>query len=130
MTSRRTETVHEFSIACGILDTAEDAMGPGKRLLRVGLTIGPLSGIAAESLEFCFSEIAQARGLGAPALDIAKPPVQAVCASCRAQYAPAHLEEGCPGCGSHARHIASGFECQIETVTFEEIDIHGLSEPE
>lgn len=116
--------MHEFSIASGILDTVEETIGTGKRLLRVKLTLGPLSGISADSLEFCFTEIARIRGQGTPVLEIVRPRVQVVCSQCALSYEVDRVENGCPGCGSLSRHITGGFECEIESVTFEEMEFH------
>ncbi len=122
--NRRLDELHEFSIASGILDTVEETIGTGKHLMRVKLTLGPLSGISADSLEFCFTEIARIRGQGTPVLEILRPRVQAVCSHCAFSYEVDRVENGCPGCGSLSRHITGGFECEIESVTFEEMDIH------
>lgn len=118
--------MHEISVASNILDTVETAIGPGKAILSVSLALGPFAGIAADSLQFCFAELAQMRGLGTPGLKINHLPVQAVCTDCGTAYVPPRLEAGCPQCGAFTRRFDQGFECQIESVTFEERNSHEL----
>ena len=116
--------MHEMSIAGAILDTAENAAGRGRKLVRIGMSLGPLSGVSPDSLTFCFAELASIRGLGNPALDIRLCPLQAHCTACDTQYEALGAEAGCPRCGSLARQLTGGYECHVESVTFEENEIN------
>ncbi len=118
--------MHEVSIAESILDSVQEAVGPGKRLLRVNLVLGVFSGVCADSLEFCFAEIARGRGLGNPVLEIATVPMKARCTPCGAQYALLKPEHACPDCGAMQRDIEGGFECHVESATFEDEDEDAL----
>lgn len=112
--------MHELALACDVLDAAERAMGPGKRLLRVDLALGPLSGVSAEALTFCFSELAEQRGLGRAELVLCARPARIRCRACGHSYETDDFMKGCPRCDSLSREILSGFECELESVTFEE----------
>ena len=108
--------MHELSIACGILDVVEETLGRREPLTAVDLVLGPLSGVSAEALEFCFTEAAWQRGFGRPVLRIR--PVEAVveCPECGTAYGATDLAACCPSCGGIFKRILSGRECSVESV--------------
>jgi len=108
--------VHEFSLAEEMLVMISDVIGSGRRLERVNLVIGPLSGVSADSLRFCFTELAAMRGLGSPDLVVEEPPASLRCRSCGLSYEVHEFVEGCPACGSMERDILSGMECMLESI--------------
>jgi hydrogenase nickel incorporation protein HypA/HybF len=112
--------MHELSIAQGILDTIEKKLGFVKPLVRVFITIGPLAGVSAESLEFWFSEVAQSKGFGTPEIVIKKTKALAVCAECNEKYEINNFFDGCPKCDSLKRTIESGYECMIDSIEMED----------
>lgn len=63
--------MHELGIAESILTAvrAEAARYPGSRPVRVGVRMGPLSGVNQDSLAFCFRLAAEQDGN--PALELA-----------------------------------------------------------
>jgi len=103
-----------------MLETIEAQVGPGAPLCEVHVTIGPLSGVCAEALEFCFTEVAGMRGLGSPALTVDTPAAQVDCLECGRHYEGRDFYEGCPQCGSLRREILSGRECTVDWVRVEE----------
>ncbi len=111
--------MHELSIAEGILSAIEQRLGGKKILTRINLSIGPLAGVSAESLEFWFNEIAKENGFGAPVLEIRKTKALAVCAQCRNNYEVRSFYSGCPECGTFERTVKSGYECMIDSVEME-----------
>lgn len=114
--------MHELSVAQGILDAIEKKLGVVKPLMRVFLTIGPLAGVSAESLEFWFSEVAKVKGFGSPEIVINKTKALAVCSACKEKYEIKNFYDGCPKCDSFERTIESGFECTIDSVELEDIE--------
>ncbi len=48
--------MHELSIAQSIVDSAREhaALNGGRRVLRIGVRVGEISGVAVDALEFCF----------------------------------------------------------------------------
>jgi len=111
--------MHELSIAEGILSAIEQHIGGKKILTRITLSIGPLAGISADSLEFWFSEIAKTRGFGTPALEIIKTKAEALCAQCSETYDLSSFYTGCPKCESLERTVSSGYECVIDSIEME-----------
>jgi len=105
--------MHEVSIAESILDLIERQIGAPHALAEVELCIGPLSGVSAESLEFCFTTVAHERGFGKPVLSIVRTDVVIHCESCQETYAVDNLMSFCPHCNSWKRTIQSGDELQL-----------------
>ncbi len=111
--------MHERSIAAEMLALIERALGARRRLSKVTVAIGPLSGVSPESLSFCFSPIAAEAGFGNPQLVFRRLGVRVRCSSCGG--IEEILEPGAPCCccGSSERSILSGMECTVESVEIE-----------
>ncbi|MDM7993388.1 MAG: hydrogenase maturation nickel metallochaperone HypA [Candidatus Fermentibacter sp.] len=108
--------MHELSVASEILDVVEEALGHRESLRAVDLVLGPLSGVSAEALDFCFTEMASQRGFGRPVLRI-RPTVAVVkCAECGASYEASDLAACCPACGGVFKQVLSGRECSVESI--------------
>ena len=114
--------MHELSIAEDMLRIIGNVLGARRELSTVTLVLGPLSGVSAESLQFCFCQIAEMRGFGSPELVIRDVPAVVHCRSCNNNYEAKEFYEGCPFCGSFEREILSGRECMVESVEIEEDD--------
>ncbi|MBD3419689.1 MAG: hypothetical protein GF398_06185 [Chitinivibrionales bacterium] len=113
--------MHELSIAQSICDIIIESLGEAQPLSKVHVTIGPLSGIAPEALDFCFSEVVDTRMLGKPELIMNKPRAHASCKSCGKTYAVQDMYAVCPDCGSFDRSLQTGFEFTVDSVeTLEE----------
>ena len=112
--------MHELSIATDILEVVERTVGQGKRLLSVRLVLGTLSGVSADALQFCFTELADQEGFGRPTLEIDEMSAQVRCRDCNLMYPATDFTEGCPECQSLNREILSGYECVVDSVTIEE----------
>jgi hydrogenase nickel incorporation protein HypA/HybF len=111
--------MHELSIAEGILSAIEQCLGGKKILTKINLSIGPLAGVSAESLEFWFTEIAKEKGFGTPVLEIKKTKASAVCAQCKNTYEVRSVYSSCPQCGNFERTVSSGYECVIDSIEME-----------
>jgi hydrogenase nickel incorporation protein HypA/HybF len=112
--------MHELSVAEDMLRVIEHALGRKQELCTVTLILGPLAGVSAEALRFCFGEVASSRGFGSPELLIRKTLARIHCTDCEDDYEAADFYEGCPSCGSLNRSILSGRECMVESVEIEE----------
>jgi hydrogenase nickel insertion protein HypA len=111
--------MHELSVAVSIIDTIEKQLGSVMPLTRIFMTIGPLAGISADSIEFWLSEIAKQKGFGSPQVVINKTMAWAICSACKAKYEIKSLYSGCPSCDSYERTIESGHECMIDSIEME-----------
>lgn len=105
--------MHEVSIAESILDLIERQIGAPHLLAEVTLCVGPLSGVSAESLEFCFATVAMERGFGSPVLTMQRTQVVIHCLDCKQTYCVDDRMDFCPHCNSWNRTIESGDELQL-----------------
>ena len=112
--------MHELSVAQEVLNIVEREVGGEKKVLSVALTLGPLSGICADSLQFCFSLIAADRGFGETELVINEVPARLHCNGCGLDYELDDLIQGCPRCGSFVRTLLGGSEFTLDAVEVEE----------
>ncbi len=64
--------MHEFGIAQSILAAVQQEMTkyPGARAVKVGVRIGPMSGVNRDSLSFCFEIAAEQEGNAGLQLDV------------------------------------------------------------
>jgi hydrogenase nickel incorporation protein HypA/HybF len=107
--------MHELSIAQNIVDIVGQyvptAQIPSVRLIRI--RIGPLAGIVADSLDFCFGAIVGGTPLSASKLDIEQTPLESNCNHCAKRFAVEGAAFYCPGCGSTDIKVVSGTELQV-----------------
>jgi hydrogenase nickel incorporation protein HypA/HybF len=116
--------MHELSIAVEILDVVVPKIPAGGRLQAVQVTAGPLAGICADSLIFCFVEMAGQGGHPGAKLNVSRPPIRYRCHACQTDYAVDRVELPCPDCGSLERTMLSGAEFTIDSIEFEEGGAH------
>jgi hydrogenase nickel incorporation protein HypA/HybF len=79
----------------------------------VKLKIGQLSGVVADSLDFCFGAIIQGTSLQGASLDIEKVPFVLKCRTCETSF---ESEAGivlCQQCGGTDTEVLSGTELQV-----------------
>jgi len=106
--------VHEYSIACGLVQMAL-RHAQGRRVTAVNLRIGPLRQVVPSTLTLAF-ELA-ARGTqceGAP-LQLELVPCRLQCPSCAVEWTPAEPDFRCRSCGWPAV-VLSGDELQLESI--------------
>lgn len=114
--------MHEISIASSLIQQAAAHVPEGKRLLAVRVTVGPLSGISAESLEFCFSAVAGDLGYGSVKLYITRIPAGFECLSCGGRYESESVYTECPLCHSLERITHSGDRFSLDAIDVEDTD--------
>ena len=108
--------MHELGIAQSIVEIAEEnARQQGAtRGLAVTVEVGALSGVMAESLEFCFDACCRETLLDGSRLKIEQVPARARCRECRQEYDLANFFDNCPACDSAASDLLSGEELRIK----------------
>ncbi len=87
----------------------------GKRLEKVQLNIGALSGIFYESLEMYLQLVFEEKGHKGVKLAAHFTPATFLCA-CGKQYEVHSMSEACPSCGNYDRKITTGNDCQVESI--------------
>ncbi len=114
--------MHELSIAQSIVEVVEAkaAEHQARQVNSVRLLIGDGSGIAVDSLSFCFEMIASMEPLLTGAiLLVDKVPHRARCRGCAGEFTIADFIVQCPACQQWDSEVISGTELQILEMEFD-----------
>jgi len=107
--------VHEGGLAHGLLDQALARAG-AKRLTRLVVRVGALSGVAPESLEMHLEASMAEHDLEGITVGVHAVPGKVKC-TCGRDFEVAKLTDPCPACGKlEGRTILGGRECDLESV--------------
>jgi hydrogenase nickel incorporation protein HypA/HybF len=112
--------LHELSLACTMLEMISGMVSDKPSLRKVHVTIGPLSGVWPDALQFGFEALAQQQGFSNATLVVRKTPAVCVCAACGTRYETQDVQGGCTSCGSLARCIESGADFRMDSLEVEE----------
>lgn len=110
--------MHELSVAQGILDLVQDYVPADQAadVRAVTVRLGALSGLVADSLEFCFSAIVAGTPYSGASLSIERVATRARCNGCAREFEIEGFVFRCPHCdGAHIR-VVSGDELQVTSV--------------
>jgi hydrogenase nickel incorporation protein HypA/HybF len=110
--------MHELSITRNIVAIVGEAAG-GRRVSRVTIEIGKLSGVMADAIAFCFGIVAEGTALAGAALDIRLLDGRARCQDCATEFATETIFAPCP-CGSRRVVRLQGEELNIKAMELEE----------
>jgi hydrogenase nickel incorporation protein HypA/HybF len=110
--------MHELGITRNIVAIVGEAAA-GRRVRRVALELGKLSGVMADAIAFCFDEVARGTALDGAILDINEIEGRARCHLCDAEFVTEALFTPCP-CGSRDWTRLQGEELTIKTMEIEE----------
>jgi hydrogenase nickel incorporation protein HypA/HybF len=123
--------MHEFSIACGLVEKLLDFTykNPEKRIVEVLLEVGELSHIATEQLTFDYDSIIKDTPIEGSTLRIEKVDAAVNCSHCGYHGQPSYWNDAiatvpvltlrCPTCGK-AADASQGQECAIRSIKFRE----------
>jgi hydrogenase nickel incorporation protein HypA/HybF len=106
--------VHELAVTQSLVDAVTERL-PGRRVTCVRLEIGPLSGVVADSVRFCFDLVTEGTSLEGATLEIAQPAATCHCRSCGSDFQPADQIALCP-CGSADVSVLTGHDLRITSV--------------
>jgi hydrogenase nickel incorporation protein HypA/HybF len=109
--------MHELGIARNIVAIVGDA-AQGRRVRRVTLELGKLSGVMAEAILFCFAAAAEGTALQGARLEIRQIEGRARCDDCGAEFNTDTLFTPC-GCGSRRCRRLQGEELNIKSMELE-----------
>lgn len=110
--------MHELAITCNIIDLAAEAAN-GRRVLRVTIEIGELSGVLPDAIAFCFPEVAKGTCVQDADLEIKMITATARCRKCERIFPAPAITSVCP-CGSLQFERLSGEELNIKSIELEE----------
>jgi hydrogenase nickel incorporation protein HypA/HybF len=112
--------MHELSITRNIVAIVSDC-AQGRKVRRVTLEVGKLSGVMTDAIAFCFDVVAHGTVLEGASLDIIEVEGRARCTSCDAEFDMPTLYAAC-ACGSRRLDRLQGEELKIKTMELEEAD--------
>jgi hydrogenase nickel incorporation protein HypA/HybF len=116
----RKSSLHELSLAQGIIQTVEPHVPPGQRLVAVVVEWGPMSGVVPEALETCFGIVAGAAGYPDACLQLQVVPAAARCPGCEAQFEVTEMWAECPECGQAPVTVSGGNVFRIKEIEVDE----------
>jgi hydrogenase nickel incorporation protein HypA/HybF len=110
--------MHELGISRNIVAIVGEA-AKGRRVRRVTLEIGKLSGVMRDAIEFSFALVAHGTPAAGALLDIREIEGRARCAECGAEFTLPDFLAACV-CGSRRLVFLAGEELNIKSVDLED----------
>ncbi len=113
--------MHELSIIQSILSIVlEKAEGAqASKITKINLTIGELSGIVDDCVQFYFDILSKDTIAAEASLSFHRPPTKLHCRNCGTTFSPDDLNWACPNCREQKIEIVSGRECYVESIEVE-----------
>ena len=113
--------MHEMSLCESILGIVEDeAEKQGfRKVSRVRLEIGALSGVDVEAMRFGFDVVTRGTLAEGAAPEIIELPGTAWCLPCARQVEVAQRYDACPLCGGYQLQVTGGEEMRIKDLEVE-----------
>ena len=110
--------MHEFSITQSILGIALERAGEAEagNITKINITIGDLSGIVEESVQFYFDFLSKDTIAAEASLVFEKVPTQLRCRECGKVFPPEDSTWVCPNCKEQKIEIIYGRECYINSI--------------
>lgn len=110
--------MHELGVAQGILDLVQQHVPQDQApyVRAVTVRLGTLSGVVADSLDFCFSAIVAGTAYGGATLAIEPVPTRARCSDCSREFDVGDMVFRCPHCGGPHIRLVSGDELHVTSV--------------
>jgi hydrogenase nickel incorporation protein HypA/HybF len=110
--------MHELSITQGILSVVleQAEANQASKITKIDLTIGELSGIASECVEFYFNLLSKNTIAAEASLAFHRTPIKLRCRNCDDSFFPDSLNWTCPNCREPNVEIVTGRECSITSI--------------
>ena len=113
--------MHEFSITESVLSLALEKASEAnaKKIIRINMVVGELSGVVGECVQFYFSNISKDTIASGAELCFETKPTRVRCSKCQTVFAPKDGNWACPDCQETGIEIVSGRECYLESIEVE-----------
>jgi hydrogenase nickel incorporation protein HypA/HybF len=110
--------MHELSVTQSILDIAlrHAEQAGASHISSVNLTIGNLSSILDDSVQFYWDIISKDTIAEGAKLVFNRIPTELLCLDCNHRYKPDANELACPNCGSSRIKVVTGMEFFLESI--------------
>ena len=109
--------MHELSITCSIVELVAEAAN-GRKVHRVTVEIGQLSGVMPDSITLWFPEVARGTAVEDASLEIREIAATARCDACGAEFSTPSMLTPCP-CGSFRFRRLKGEELSVKSIELE-----------
>ena len=113
--------MHEQSIVESllalVLENAEKEKA--KKILRIYLVVGELSGVVEDAVTFYFNFISRDTIAEGASIFFMNIPAKVKCRNCDTAYSPEKQDYHCPNCGEQKVDIISGRELYLERMEIE-----------
>jgi len=121
--------MHEMGIANSILEAVASEMRRHRetRATKVGVRIGELTAVDAESLRFCFEALSRDTDLEGLQLEIELCPRRHRCDPCGQTFSVRDYDFACPQCGTMETKYVSGDELELAYVEVEQNEPSALA---
>lgn len=110
--------MHELGITRNVVAIVADR-ARGRKVLRVTLEVGRLSGMLPEAIRFCFDICAEGTPAQGAQLQIIEPEGRGHCSSCGHEPVLAAPLGRCPACSEPTLRIVAGTELKIKEMETE-----------
>jgi hydrogenase nickel incorporation protein HypA/HybF len=107
--------MHELSIVSSVVESVVERTGP-RRVTRVRLSIGRLSGVVVDSIRFCFDLVAEGTTLEGAVLQVEEPGGHCRCLDCATEFDVDDPIVLCPACSGANVDVLSGRDLRIVSV--------------
>ncbi|MFD1294817.1 hydrogenase maturation nickel metallochaperone HypA [Lutibacter holmesii] len=110
--------MHELSIALGIVKIAEDEIVKvnAKKVIKIELVVGVLSGVELNSLNFVWSSAVKNTVLASAKKEVEVIVGKGRCKDCGVEFEMENIYDVCPKCGSNFKDILQGEELKVKTL--------------
>lgn len=113
--------MHELSLVISLVEELKSVLQRegSSRVVSVELSVGVLSGVDPEALEFSFPLATNGTIVEGATLKITRVPVSVICSHCNVVSHPAYPGICCCECGSNDVVISSGQELKVRSLEVE-----------
>jgi hydrogenase nickel incorporation protein HypA/HybF len=110
--------MHELSITQNMVELAidEGKKAGAKKIARISLLIGDMSGVVDESVRFYFGFISKDTIAEGAMLEIKRIPTTSRCNDCNSEFTPSEFDWSCPKCKGSNVKIIAGDELRVESI--------------
>jgi hydrogenase nickel incorporation protein HypA/HybF len=110
--------MHELAITQGLIELVlEHAQKSGaKKVLRVNVVAGELSGFVDECMQFYYDQLSKGTIAEEAKLSFKRIPTQGRCRDCGHEFVIKKLNWICPECGSNNIQLIKGMELFVESI--------------
>ena len=110
--------MHELSVAATILEMVEaEARKAGLNVVsEVTVRVGPLSGVNADALDFCFGALVDRSWCKGTRLTIEVPPGSMECRACGRKSAFTDIAFFCPFCGDYDIRLDASRDLELREI--------------